>query len=173
MDILLELLPLDVETLAFDKRSSILRLRCLVAKKRQIELNTDAHAAYWAAMGVFSDAEGRITIDYATVIKRYENDSPMQMDYAEGRGRRSRVKSVERLSFRTGGYRDAPTLKTSTDHQPDQTRPNPDDPEPLWQYWRRLCRLSGRARRREGGRGGLRLCAARAKQRHRQNTSHG
>ncbi len=41
------------------------------------------------------------------------------------------VKSVERISFRTGSYRDTPTLKTSTDRQPDQTNPNPDEPEPL------------------------------------------
>jgi hypothetical protein len=44
------------------------------------------------------------------------------------------VKSVERLSFRTGSIRDTPTLKTSTDHQPDQTKPNPDVPEPLAVY---------------------------------------
>ena len=41
------------------------------------------------------------------------------------------VKSVERISFRTGSYRDTPTLKTSTDRQPDQTKPNPDVPEPV------------------------------------------
>jgi hypothetical protein len=44
------------------------------------------------------------------------------------------VKSVERLSFRTGSIRDTPTLKTSTDTQPDQSNPNPDVPEPLAVY---------------------------------------
>jgi hypothetical protein len=41
------------------------------------------------------------------------------------------VKSVERISFRTGPVRDGPTLKTSTDRTPDRTSPNPDVPEPL------------------------------------------
>jgi hypothetical protein len=40
------------------------------------------------------------------------------------------VKSVERISFRTGARRDAPTLKTSTDATPDCVTPNPDLPEP-------------------------------------------
>lgn len=44
------------------------------------------------------------------------------------------VKSVERISFRTGAYRDEPTLKTSTDNQPDRTSPHPDVPEPLAVY---------------------------------------
>jgi hypothetical protein len=38
------------------------------------------------------------------------------------------VKSVERLSFRTGASRSEPTLKTSTEDQPDFTEPNPDVP---------------------------------------------
>jgi hypothetical protein len=41
------------------------------------------------------------------------------------------VKSVERISFRTGPVREGPTLKTSTDRTPDRTSPNPDLPEPL------------------------------------------
>jgi hypothetical protein len=41
------------------------------------------------------------------------------------------VKSVERISFRTGAYRDEPTLKTSTAGLPDRTTPSPDLPEPL------------------------------------------
>jgi hypothetical protein len=41
------------------------------------------------------------------------------------------VKSVERISFRTGAHRAGPTLKTSTEDQPDLTSPNPDKPEPL------------------------------------------
>jgi len=41
------------------------------------------------------------------------------------------VKSVERVSFRTGPVRTGPTLKTSTDDTPDRTNPNPDVAEPL------------------------------------------
>jgi hypothetical protein len=41
------------------------------------------------------------------------------------------VKSVERISFRTGPYRDEPTLKTATADEPDRTSPNPDLPEPV------------------------------------------
>jgi hypothetical protein len=41
------------------------------------------------------------------------------------------VESVERISFRTGPYRDWPTFKTSTDDTPDRVSPNPDAPEPL------------------------------------------
>lgn len=41
------------------------------------------------------------------------------------------VKSVERISFRTGAHRDAPTLKTSTEDQQDRTNPNPDATEAL------------------------------------------
>lgn len=44
------------------------------------------------------------------------------------------VKSVERLSFRTGTYRDEPTLRTSTDGQPDRVDPNPDLPVSLAVY---------------------------------------
>jgi hypothetical protein len=44
------------------------------------------------------------------------------------------VKSVERISFRTGAHREEPTLKTSTDGQPDRTSPNPDVPERLAVY---------------------------------------
>jgi hypothetical protein len=40
------------------------------------------------------------------------------------------VKSVERISFRTGPHREGPTLQTTTAGQPDQTNPNPDVPEP-------------------------------------------
>ena len=41
------------------------------------------------------------------------------------------VKSVERISFRTGAQRDEPTLKSSTADTPDRTDPDPDLPEPL------------------------------------------
>ncbi len=44
------------------------------------------------------------------------------------------VKSVERISFRTGNHRDEPTLKTSTDRTPDRVSPNPDLPQPLAIY---------------------------------------
>jgi hypothetical protein len=44
------------------------------------------------------------------------------------------VKTVERISFSTGAHRDEPTLKSSTDGQPDLTSPNPDLPEPLAVY---------------------------------------
>lgn len=44
------------------------------------------------------------------------------------------VKSVERLSFRTGAFDDEPTLKTSTDRTPDRASPNPDIPESLAIY---------------------------------------
>jgi hypothetical protein len=44
------------------------------------------------------------------------------------------VKSVDRISFRTGAHRDEPTLKTSTDRTPDRVSPNPDLPEPLAIY---------------------------------------
>jgi hypothetical protein len=44
------------------------------------------------------------------------------------------VKSVERLSFRTGVYRTEPTLKTSTDRTPDRGSPNPDIAVPLAIY---------------------------------------
>jgi hypothetical protein len=44
------------------------------------------------------------------------------------------VKSVERLSFRTGAYRSEPTLRTSTDATPDRVTPNPDVPEPQATY---------------------------------------
>jgi hypothetical protein len=40
------------------------------------------------------------------------------------------VKSVERISFRTGPLRDGPTLRTSPDKTPDRVAPNPDLPEP-------------------------------------------
>ena len=38
------------------------------------------------------------------------------------------VKSIERISFRTGNHRESPTLKTSTSLQGDFTDPNPDEP---------------------------------------------
>ncbi len=38
--------------------------------------------------------------------------------------------SVERLSFRTGPYRNEPTIRTSAEKAPDRTSPNPDVPEP-------------------------------------------
>lgn len=44
------------------------------------------------------------------------------------------VKSIERISFRTGPRREEPTLKTTTAGQPDQTTPNPDVPDPLATY---------------------------------------
>jgi hypothetical protein len=44
------------------------------------------------------------------------------------------VKSVERISFRTGARREEPTLKTSTDATPDRVTPNPDLPEPPAMY---------------------------------------
>lgn len=44
------------------------------------------------------------------------------------------VKSVERLSLRTGEYRSEPTRSTPRDDQPDFTDPNPDEPEPLATY---------------------------------------
>jgi hypothetical protein len=44
------------------------------------------------------------------------------------------VKSVERISFRTGAHRDQPTLRSSTDRTPDRVSPNPDLPEPLAIY---------------------------------------
>jgi hypothetical protein len=44
------------------------------------------------------------------------------------------VKSVERISFRTGARRDTPNFKTSTDRTPDRLSPNPDVPEPLTIY---------------------------------------
>ena len=40
------------------------------------------------------------------------------------------VKSVERISFRTGPQRAEPTLRTATADQPDFTDPNPDEPAP-------------------------------------------
>jgi len=39
------------------------------------------------------------------------------------------VKSVERLSFRTGARREEPTLRTSTDATPDRVTTNPDLPQ--------------------------------------------
>jgi hypothetical protein len=44
------------------------------------------------------------------------------------------VKSVERISFRTGVDRTEPTLKTSTDRTPDRVSPNPDIAQPLAIY---------------------------------------
>jgi hypothetical protein len=44
------------------------------------------------------------------------------------------VKSVERLSLRTGSYRSEPTRRTPRDNTPDVTDPNPDEPEPLAIY---------------------------------------
>jgi hypothetical protein len=43
------------------------------------------------------------------------------------------VKSVERISFRTGTYRERPNFKSSTeaDRSPDLVNPNPDLPVPL------------------------------------------
>ncbi|MGE4002165.1 MAG: hypothetical protein AB7I48_18305 [Planctomycetaceae bacterium] len=41
------------------------------------------------------------------------------------------VKSVERISFRTGPHRTEPTLRTATADQPDFTSPDPELPEPL------------------------------------------
>ena len=43
---------------------------------------------------------------------------------------RSTSKSVERLSFRTGPYRNEPTIRTSAEKAPDRDSPNPDVPEP-------------------------------------------
>src|SRR5262249_16360348 len=44
------------------------------------------------------------------------------------------VKSVERISFRTGVDRTEPTLKTSPDRPPDRVNPNPDIAQPLAIY---------------------------------------
>jgi hypothetical protein len=44
------------------------------------------------------------------------------------------VKSVERVSFRTGARREEPTLKTSTDATPDRVSPSPDLPQPPVTY---------------------------------------
>jgi hypothetical protein len=38
------------------------------------------------------------------------------------------VKSIERISFRTGSHRDYPNRKTNSDKQPDLTSPDPDVP---------------------------------------------
>jgi IS1 family transposase len=65
----------------------------------RFQLDTDAHNAYWAAIGIFSDeANGDPGIDYARVVKRFENDAAMRFDYSEGRSHRSRVKSIERAA---------------------------------------------------------------------------
>lgn len=45
------------------------------------------------------------------------------------------VKSIERISFRTGDQRETPTLKTSTSLQEDFTDPNPDEPVPEASYY--------------------------------------
>jgi hypothetical protein len=44
------------------------------------------------------------------------------------------VKSVERISFRTGSYRDQPTRRLKSDKQPDLTNPDPDAPVSLAEY---------------------------------------
>jgi hypothetical protein len=44
------------------------------------------------------------------------------------------VKSIERISLRTGTCRNTPNRRTKTDPQPDLTNPNPDAPEPLAVY---------------------------------------
>lgn len=44
------------------------------------------------------------------------------------------VKSLERISFRTGTHRDQPNRKTNCNKQPDLTKPDPDVPEPLAVY---------------------------------------
>jgi hypothetical protein len=44
------------------------------------------------------------------------------------------VKSIERISFRTGPYRDKPTRKIASDKLPDLTKPDPDVPVPLAVY---------------------------------------
>lgn len=44
------------------------------------------------------------------------------------------VRSVERISFRTGPKRTEPTLRTSTDNTPDRKSPNPDVPVPVATY---------------------------------------
>ena len=44
------------------------------------------------------------------------------------------VKSVERISFRTGAYRNEPTIRSSTEKAPDRISPNPDVEEPRAVY---------------------------------------
>jgi hypothetical protein len=44
------------------------------------------------------------------------------------------VKTVERLSFRTGQYRSEPSRKTLRDGPPDLKVPDPDAPEPSAVY---------------------------------------
>jgi hypothetical protein len=44
------------------------------------------------------------------------------------------VKSIERISIRTGAYRSEPNRKVKTDNQPDLTNPNPDVSTTLAEY---------------------------------------
>ncbi len=72
-----------------------------------------------------------LTVDVAAGNYRLSIDGkplPKEFRFAEY------VKSVERLSLRTGKYRTEPTRSTPGDRQPDFTVPNPDDPEPVAAY---------------------------------------
>jgi hypothetical protein len=72
-----------------------------------------------------------LTVDVAAGTYRLSLDGkplPKELTFAEY------VKSVERLSLRTGAYRTEPTRSTPRDLQPDFTDPNPDDPEPVATY---------------------------------------
>jgi len=72
-----------------------------------------------------------LTVDVAAGSYRLSLDGkplPKELIFAEY------VKSVERLSLRTGVYRTEPTRSTPRDLQPDFTDPNPDDPEPVATY---------------------------------------
>ncbi|HEV3302645.1 MAG TPA: hypothetical protein VG055_23520, partial [Planctomycetaceae bacterium] len=72
-----------------------------------------------------------LTLDVPAGTYRLSIDGkavPREFTFAE------HVKSVERLSLRTGEYRTEPTRATPRDLQPDFTTPNPDEPEPQATY---------------------------------------
>jgi hypothetical protein len=78
---------------------------------RRLQLDTDAHAAYWSAIGIFNAGDGDPGIDYARVIKFFQNDAPRVMDGGEQRYRASRVRKVERQGV--CGHPDVATASTS------------------------------------------------------------
>lgn len=65
--------------------------------RHRVQLDTDAHNAYWSAMGVFNpDGTDDPGIDYARVVKHFQDDQPRYLDGGEQRYRHSKVTSITR-----------------------------------------------------------------------------
>jgi hypothetical protein len=83
----------------------------------------DYEPNHWYALG--------LTVDVTSGTYRLMIDGkPLAQEFTLA----EYVKSVERLSLRTGHYRSEPTRRTPRDNTPDVKDPNPDEPEPLATY---------------------------------------